>query len=143
MNANAPTETVTMQDGTQYTIKTRLGWGEQQRCDASGFKLVVDGRSVGNLSELKGVDDLKELEIRMTPDLQNTMRLQCRLVNVTPRQVPGLPTAHVKKLISRIEVLEAEEKAELAALEDDDVEQGREAGPLDRRLLESSITPLS
>lgn len=139
---NTPTETITMQDGTQYTIKTRLGWGEQQRCDAAGFKMVVDGHRVGSLADVKDINDIEEIQIVMTPDLQNTMRLQCRLTSHTPRQVPSLPTAHVNKLIARIVALEAEEKAELAALDAGDAIEGKEPGPLGKRLLDSA-TPAS
>jgi hypothetical protein len=105
-----------MADGTVYEIKRRLGWQEQARVDQAAFKLIVDGYAIAELSAVTGLQGLKEMEMRPTPEAQNTARLQCRLVNVTPRQVPALPARHVKVLIARIEALEAEEKAEEEAL---------------------------
>ena len=135
------TETVMMLDGTVYTIKTRLGWAEQQRCDASAFKILINGRAAGGLGEMQDLSDLDEVEIRLTPDLQNTMRLQMRLVSHTPRQAMALPLAHVTRLVARIAGLEAEEKAELQALNAGDEE--RPAGPLGRVLRDSATTPSS
>ena len=115
MSEQLNTESITI-DGKEYVIKRRLGWQEQSRISQSAFKMFVDGKQVTDLGKGKDIEEIPEIEIRMDPTMQNTMRLQCRLVNVTPRLVPTIPPRHVKVLIARIEALEKEEAKEEAAL---------------------------
>jgi hypothetical protein len=134
MSEQPNTESITL-DGKEYVIKTRLGWQEQSRISQSAVRIFIDGHQVDVLSNGKGFDDIDVIEIRPDPTMQNTMRLQCRLVNVTPRLVPMIPPRHVKALIARIEELEKEEAEEEAALAPD--------APLERRLKDSATTPSS
>jgi hypothetical protein len=106
------TEEITIGD-TTYTLKTRLGWLEQQRIDQSAIKLYADGQTV---SDAEDVRDLPEVEIRINSADQNYLRLCLRLVGLKPIEIKNLPPYHVPILIERVTQLEAEEKAQVAEL---------------------------
>ena len=108
------TEEITMQDGRTYTIRTRLGWLEQQRIEDSAFKLFADGRAIAHMDS---IDDLPEIEIRIDRASRDLMRLSARLVGVKRSDTQALPQAHVAALLARIDELEAEAKAEVESLQ--------------------------
>jgi len=113
MSNDEMTEVLEIQD-VEYQLRTRLPWMEQERIDAKAFRMFVDGKA---FTEADDISEVEELEIRMDPANHNLARLQARLVNVKRRDVLDLPSAHVAILVERIEALEAEEKAEIEALQ--------------------------
>jgi hypothetical protein len=121
-------ETFTCADGAPYEIKTRLNWLEQQRIDDLGGNVVFefDGKAIKSLDQMQaflasddtgaGFEGLVRMELKTHGAEQNLARLNARLVGLNPRQVQGLPRAHVYQILGRIAQLEAEEAAELTAL---------------------------
>lgn len=107
------TEDLVMPDGTTYTIRTRLGWLEQQRIEDSALKLFADGKAI---AAMESIEDLPEIEIRVDRAARDLARLNARLVGVKRQDILGLPQAHVAVLLARIGELEAEAQAEVASV---------------------------
>lgn len=118
-----------MQDGTTYTIRTRLGWLEQQRIEDVQFKLFADGKAIASMDS---IDDLPEIEIRIDRASRDLTRLNARLVGVKRADILALPQAHVAALLKRIDELEAEAKAEV-----DSLQPGNPTTMLSKRLSET------
>lgn len=108
------TEEIAMPDGAVYTIRTRLGWLDQQRIDDAQFKLFANGRAI---AQMDSIDDLPEIEIRIDRASRDLARLNARLIGVKRADVLALPQAHVAALLRRIDELEAEAKAEMESLQ--------------------------
>jgi len=121
-------ETYTCADGVSYELKTRLDWLTQQRLDDMGGSIVFefDGKAIRGMDQMQAFltsegdagnfDGLIRMEVKTQSADQNLARLNARLIGLNPRQVMGLPRAHVTQLLARIAQLEAEEAAELRAL---------------------------
>ena len=115
------TETLTI-DGTEYTLKTRLGWLDQRRIDEAGLRLMADGATI---SKMSNIDELPEVEIKIDAAEKDYKRLCARLVGddgrtLKPSDVAKIDPAHVPHIIKRIVELEAEAAEAVAALADAD-----------------------
>lgn len=106
------TEELTLGD-TTYTLRTRLGWREQQRIDQAALRMYADGEAV---AQADGLDGIQRVEIQPDIERQTLLRLTLRLVNINRRDIDAINPAHVPFLIERIEELEAETKAEIDSL---------------------------
>jgi hypothetical protein len=116
------TKTVPVGD-VEYTIKTRLGWMDQQRIDDIAFNMFVEGKKLSASDDLDAID---WVEVKLNNAAKNKLRLEHRLVtmqngdakpvHVRRSQIPKLDAIHVAVLIQEIEALEEEEEAEKAAL---------------------------
>jgi len=107
-------------DGTDYTLKTRLGWLEQRRIDEAGLRLMADGATI---SAMSNINDLPEVEIKIDAAEKDYKRLCARVMGdnertLKPADVLKLNPAHVPHLLARIIELEAEAAQEIAALAD-------------------------
>ena len=119
------TETVTMHDGAEYTLKTRLSWFDTQTIQDTGAVLIfeLDGKTFQNVQDLERVmgaredagevDGVLRCEMKTQTAQQNLVRLKARLVNMSPRQIMQIPNPHAAQLLARIAELEAEEQQEL------------------------------
>src|SRR5512136_2157035 len=107
-------ETITCADGVDYVVKTRLNWLEQQRIDDLCGNVVFefDGKAIKSLDQMQaflasedvaaGFEGIVRMELKTHAAEQNLARLNARLVGLNPRQVMGLPRAHVFQLLTRI-----------------------------------------
>ena len=107
-------------DGTNYILKTALGWYEMQQIEQSQFRLFADGKSV---SEADNIATIPLLEIRLDTADATLKRLTTWLVaaggrGYKPIEAMKIPPAHVPVLLARIEELEAAQAAEVKALAD-------------------------
>lgn len=123
------TEEITLTDGTTYTIRTRLGWLEQQRIEDNALRLFADGKAI---AAMESIEDLPEIEIRVDRAARDLARLSARLAGVKRQDILGLPAGHVAALLARITELEAE-----AAAEVESVQPGNPTTMLSKKLSET------
>jgi len=116
--------TITVEIGeTTYTLRRRLGWYDQGKIDEREFKMYVNGKDLATVDEQ--LENLEEIEIRMTTTDRNLSRLQARLVGLSTSKIKSIPPAHVPILVQKIEELERETDAEVREL--------REGNPTEKR----------
>jgi hypothetical protein len=110
MNNNTTTVEI---EGTEYQLRQRLSWYEQEKIDEKEFRMFVGGRA---LSQTDNLAELDEIEIRMNTADHNLARLQARLVGLSAGKIRGLPPHHVPILLAKIDELEQEENSEVREL---------------------------
>jgi hypothetical protein len=101
--------------GIDYKLKTRLSWTEQMQIDEKTATFLVSGDMMKNPS---GFSEDDVIEMRVNLVALTMSRLRARLVGVSRKDIPSLPSAHVAILVERIDELENEEQAEIEALKD-------------------------
>jgi len=106
------TETVEV-GGVEYTLRTRLGWYEQEKVDGKAFRMFAEGKA---LNEADDLADLKQIEIVMNTADHTLARLQARLV-MNRNKIKAIPPSHVPILVARIEELETEQEREVRELQ--------------------------
>lgn len=120
MSDNTVTEEI---GGTTYTLRRRLGWYDQGKIDEREFKMYVNGKDLARVDE--NLENLEEIEIRMTTTDRNLSRLQTRLVGLSTSKIKAIPPAHIPVLLGKIEELEQETLVEVREL--------REGNPTERQ----------
>lgn len=100
-------------DGTDYQLRRRLGWYEQDYVDSRSFRLYTSGEA---LKGADGLDDLKEVEIVMNTAEHTKARLEHRLVGMNRKDIRKIPPPHVAVLVDIIQAYEDEQEKETEAL---------------------------
>jgi len=111
MNDNTATVEI---GGTTYTLRRRLGWYDQGKINEREFKMYVNGKDLARVDE--NLENLEEIEIRMTTTDRDLSRLQARLVGLSTSKIKDIPPAHIPILLEKISELEQETDAEVREL---------------------------
>ena len=101
-------------EGTTYTLRRRLGWYDQGKINEREFKMYVNGKDLARVDE--NLENLEEIEIRMTTTDRDLSRLQARLVGLSTSKIKDIPPAHIPILLEKISELEQETDAEVREL---------------------------
>lgn len=111
MNDNTTTVEI---GGTTYTLRRRLGWYDQGKINEREFKMYVNGKDLARVDE--NLENLEEIEIRMTTTDRDLSRLQARLVGLSTSKIKDIPPAHIPILLEKISELEQETDVEVREL---------------------------
>lgn len=113
MDTIEPIETMEI-EGAAYELRKRLGWYEADSVSTAGMRMLLDGKII---SAGVDIEDLEGIEVEIDAATRNLRRLTARVVGLKAYEIKKIPRVHAIKLLARITELEAEEDAELAALD--------------------------
>jgi hypothetical protein len=111
---------------TTYTLRRRLGWYDQGKIDEREFRMFVNGKDLARVDE--NLENLEEIEIRMTTTDRNLSRLQARLVGLSTSKIKNIPPAHIPILLEKIEELERETLVEVRELREGNPTEKQSSG---------------